>query len=156
MGLFKAYKTDSGVEKTGIIYTPDSSTMITLARAGGGNTKFASVLDAKAKPFRRQIDAGTLDPKMDKLMMAEVYAATVVKNWETIVDGKAVQGIEADPTAPEGTYTTALDKNGLVPFNAKNVVATFILLPDLFQDVQREAQRVANYLDDAREDAAKN
>lgn len=156
MGLFKAYKTDTNIEKAGVIYTPDSSTMLTLARAGGGNTKFASVLDAKAKPFRRQIDAGTLDPKMDKMMMAEVYAATIVKNWETIVDGKAVQGIEADPDAAEGTYTHPIDKNGMVPFNSKNVVATFIALPDLFQDVQREAQRVANYLDEDRVADAKN
>lgn len=156
MGLFKSYATNTDIEKTGIAFTPDTSTCIMLARAGGANVKFAKVLDTKAQPYRRQIDAGTLDPKIDKKMMAETYAQAVIKNWETLVDDKLVQGIEADPNAAAGTYSHDIDKNGLVPFNTQNVVATLLALPDLFTDIQKEAQRVANYQSKAQEDDAKN
>lgn len=160
MGLFKNFKTDRNLEKEGIQYTPDSSTVITLARAGGTNVRFAKVLEAKTKPYRRQIDAGTLDPKIDKLMMAEVFAETVIKSWETLIGEEdkeqLVPGIEADPDAKDGTYSCAVDKNGLVPFNKQNVVATLLALPDVFQDIQREANRMSNYLTQAREDDAKN
>lgn len=156
MGLFAAYGTDVNLEKTGVVFTPDSSTAITLARAGGSNVKFQAVLDAKIKPHRRAIEAGTLDPKLDRRMMAEVYADTVVKNWETLVGDKLVQGIEADPNATAGTYSHDIDKSGLVPFNRQNVVATLLALPDLFGDLQRESQRVGNFLTEQREEDAKN
>lgn len=154
MGLFKSYQTNKDLEKSGVVFTPDSTTAITIARAGGSNVQFSKMLDFKAKPYRRQIESGTLDPQLDRRMMAEIYAETIVRNWETLVevDGKPqlVQGIEAMPDAPEGTYTHTPDKNGLVPFNAKNVVSTFLLLPDLFIDVQREAQSIANFRQEER------
>lgn len=160
MGLFKNYKTDRSLEREGIQYTPDSSTVITLARAGGKNIKFAKVLETKTKPYRRQIDAGTLDQKIDRQMMAEVFAETVIKNWETLVGDEGeehlVSGIEADPDATDGTYSCAVDSNGLVPFNKQNVIATLLALPDMFQDIQRESNRMSNYLEQAREDDAKN
>lgn len=162
MGLFKAYKTDTALEKSGIVYTPDSGTAITLARAGGANTKFAKVLSAKSKPYRRQIESGSLDPKLDKLMMAEVYAEAIIKNWETLVgdDGeeKLVQGIEADPdnlTAYQGEPVTYGDTI-LVPFNQHNVVATLVALPDMMLDIQQQTSSATNYLIQAREDDAKN
>lgn len=154
MGLFKAYQTNKNLEKDGVVFTPDSSTAITLARAGGSNVQFSKTLEHKAKPVRRQIEAGTLDPELDRRMMCETYAETIVRNWETLVEieGKPqlVQGIEAFPDAPDGTYTHTPDDNGLVPFNKKNVVATFLLLPDLFLDVQREAQSLANFRQEER------
>lgn len=156
MGLFNSYQTNRNLEKDGISYTPDSSTLIILARAGGTNVRFAKVLEAKSKPYRRQIDAGTLDPKIDRLMMAEVFAETVVKSWETLVNDKLLHGIEASPDAKDGMYSCAIDKNGLVPYNNQNVVATLLMLPDLLQDIQREANRVSNYLKGDREDDGKN
>lgn len=160
MGLYSSYRTNENLERKGVVYTPDSSTAITLARAGGSNVKFAKMLEARTKPVRRQIDAGTIDPKLDRRIMAEVFAATVVKNWETLVgtddEQQLVQGIEADPSAPEGTYTHPIDENGLVPFNNQNVVATLIALPDMFSDMQRESNRAANYQTEQREADGKN
>ena len=149
MGLFKTYQTDKKLELEGVVFTPDSNTAITIARGGGANVHFAKALDRKAKPMRRQIDAGILDPELDRKMMAEVYAETVIKNWETLITVKGkpslVQGIEANPEAPEGTYSHTPDEHGLVPFNKQNVVATLRLLPDLLIDIQRESNNLANF-----------
>lgn len=162
MALFKNYKTDKDLERTGIVYTPDSGTAITIARAGGNNVKFAKALEIKTKPYRRQIEAGTLDPKLDRQMMAEVFAETVVKNWETLVgeegEEQLVQGIEADPDNLSA-YQGEPQEHGdliLVPFNKHNVVETLLALPDVFRDMQAEANRTANFLDANRKDDAKN
>lgn len=149
MGLFKTYQTDKKLELEGVVFTPDSNTAITIARGGGANVQFAKALDRKAKPMRRQIDAGILDPELDRKMMAEVYAETIIKNWETLITVKGkpslVQGIEANPEAPEGTYSHTPDEHGLVPFNKQNVTATLRLLPDLLVDIQRESNNLANF-----------
>lgn len=149
MGLFKTYGTDKKLELEGVVFTPDSNTAITIARGGGANVQFAKALDRKSKPLRRQIDAGILDLELDRKMMAEVYAETVIKNWETLITVKGqpvlVPGLEADPDAPEGTYSHVPDENGLVPFNKQNVVATLRMLPDLFIDIQKNSQDLANY-----------
>jgi hypothetical protein len=145
MGLFKTYKTDTKLEKKGVAYTPDASTIITLARAGGANVKFGKLLDAKAKPFRRQIEAGTLDPELDRKMMAETYAEAVILNWETLdEDGVPHQVIEADPDLAD-SYEGSIDAMGCVPFNKNNVVVTLLALPDMFMDIQRNASQASTY-----------
>lgn len=155
MGLFKNYSTSKNLELEGVVFTPDSSTAITLARAGGANVKFSKLLDKKAKPFRRQIEAGTLDPELDRKMMIEAYADAIIRNWETLIeeDGtpKLVPGIEANPDAPDGTYSHKPDENGVVPYNRQNVIATLHQLPDLFLAIQQEAQSVANFRQAERE-----
>lgn len=149
MGLFKTYETDKKLELEGVVFTPDSNTAITVARGGGANVHFAKALERKSKPLRRQIEAGILDLELDRKMMAEVYAETIIKNWETLITVKGkpslVQGIEANPEAPEGTYSHAPDEHGLVPFNKQNVVSTLRLLPDLLVDIQRNSQDLANF-----------
>lgn len=149
MGLFKTYETDKKLELEGVVFTPDANTAITVARGGGANVQFAKALDRKSKPMRRQIEAGILDPDLDRKMMAEVYAETIIKNWETLIyvkgEPKLVPGIEANPDAPQGTYSHVPDENGLVPFNKQNTVATLIMLPDLLIDIQRNSQDLANY-----------
>lgn len=162
MGLFKAYKTDKSLERKGIVFTPDAGTAITLARAGGSNIKFAKILDAKSKPYRRQIDAGTLDPKLDRLMMVETYAEAIILNWETLVtiDDKdqLIQGIEADPDNKDAYQGELVDYDGtlVAPFSKHNVIATLQALPDMLIDIQRQASASGNFLVQQREDDAKN
>lgn len=160
MGLFKNYATDKGLEIEGVVFTPDSTTAITIARAGGANVKFGKLLEKKAKPFRRQIEAGTIDPDLDRKMMIECYADAIIRNWETLIeeDGepKLVPGIEANPEAPDGTYSHNANEHGLVPYNRQNVIATLTMLPDLFVTLQQEAQSVANFRSAEREEDAKN
>lgn len=167
MGLFKTYKTDTSLEKKGIVYTPDAGTAITLARAGGSNTKFSKALAAKTKPYRRQIEAGTFDSDLDRKIMAEVFASTIILSWETLVhkDGSDVliSGIEADPenlsvydSAPEEFYSADGTAILVVPFTQHNVTATLFALPDMMLDLTMQAQNASNYLAQEREDAVKN
>ena len=159
MSLFENFATDKNLEKSGIVFTPDSRTAITLARAGGANVKYQKALTAKAKPFKRQIDNDTMDPATERKILMEAYAETVIRNWETLVgegdNAQLVSGIEMHPDHV-ARYTGVEDGDALAPFNQHNVMLTLELLPDLFLDIQAEAQRFANFRAKSREDDAGN
>ena len=144
MSIFDTYKTSKDLETRGISFTPDSSTIITLARAGGQNKKFQKVIDRLSKPFRHQIRKGTLDAELDRKITAEAFAEAVVLNWETIVGETAHVGIMADPSNPSG-YDSEPNEHGLVPVTKHNIMRTFKLLPDLLNDCMEQSQLVSNF-----------
>lgn len=105
---------------------------ITVARAGGRNLAFSRVMRAKMKPFKYQIEQGTLDDGVARCLMAEAYAETVIKGWAPFVgaDGKPQE------------------------FNQSNVVKTLLDLPDLFDEVQRQSSLMSNFRATEAEEAA--
>ena len=138
MGMYAQFKTDPEMEKSGIELEyrtgAKKPTIIRIARAGGGNSKYQRVLDIKGKPYRRQIQTETIAPEMLEALMREVYADAVVLGWE-------------DMTGPDGE---------IIPFTRENVIKVFTDLPDLFADVQASANKVALFRKQILEDDAKN
>lgn len=159
MSLFDSFATDKNIEKTGITYTPDSKTAITLARAGGANVKYQKLLVAETKPFKRQINSDTMDTEVEKKILREVYAKTVILSWETLVGSeddednppRLATGIEPWPG-----YNGDLTEDGLVPFTVENVVRILVLLPELFSEIMQTASNYALFRQQEREDDAKN
>lgn len=155
MSLFNSFSTNEDLEKTGVVYTPDSSTAITLARAGGSNVKFQKLLTSLSKPYKRQIANGTLDPETDKKLMREAYAKAVVLNWETLIgegdDARLVQGLEVWPG-----YSGDLTEDGLIPFTPDMVLKMFQLLPELFSEVMATAGDYATFRSEERKKDAGN
>lgn len=142
MSMYDSFKTDPVLETDGVIIDYGSF-RVTIARAGGANKKFAKILDAKSKPYKRAIQTETLDTERGNDIVREAYAEAVILNWETKKDDKFVQGIES----PDG---------GVMPFNKDNVLATFKALPDLFLDLQEQANKVAIFRKAIQETEAKN
>lgn len=142
MSMYSQYQTDPKKEKNGFVVS-FGTYRITIARAGGANKQFLKTFNRKCKPYRKDIQAETLDPDIDFQIMVESYSETIVKNWEVESGGKWKQGIES----PDG---------GVMPFNVKNVMKTFNLLPDLLNDVAKHAQEASNYLLEEMEADAKN
>lgn len=142
-GMYAQFTTDLVLETEGveIDYGPF---MVTIARAGGSNKRFARVMEVKTKPHRRAIQTETLDQDRAGVILMEVYAEAVILRWETKVDGVFKIGIE-DPNG--GT---------LLPVNVENIVATFTALPDLFLDLQAQATRVSLFRETIMEDDAGN
>lgn len=143
MSMYSQFKTNPDIETKGVVIDYGWG-RITIARAGGANTKYKRVLAAKAKPYRRAIQTETMDEKRELEVMAETFAETVVLNWEAYVDGKFKVGIEI-----EGS-----DK--LLPVNAKNITDTLLKLPDLFLDLAEQASKVSLFLEEIRETDAGN
>lgn len=146
MSLSKQYNTDRAMESTGVRITfgtndDGSEIALVIARAGGANTRFQSVADVVLKPYRRQIANETADPKVVKERMMEIYAKTVVKNWENVMLSD-VTGNASD--------------TGYAPFSVDNCLALFKRLPDFFSDVQQFSEQLTAFRTEQVEEDAKN
>lgn len=127
--MYKTFKTDETLETSGI-EIDYGDFVVTLARAGGANRRYGKALEAKTKPYRRAIQTETMNSKVADTILREVFASTIVLNWQTRVDGELKTGIEG----PDGD---------LLPFNVANVTATLKNLPDLYSDLQAQANKSA-------------
>lgn len=132
-GPYSVFKTDKTLEREGIVLDYGDF-KIKIARAGGANIAFQRALAEKVRPYRRQIDAGTLPDDVAEKLFLEVYAESVVLGWEGVTD-----------------------ENGEpLPFTKENAVKLFSDLPDLFRDVQNQAASIANFRAEVTENTAKN
>jgi len=135
MSMYKQFQTDPSIEQKGVIL--DYGTFrVTVARAGGGNKRYAAVLEARSKPFRRAIQTETISPERASAILRETYAEAVVQRWDVNV------GTEKEPQWKEGIEGPNGD---LLPPTKENIIQAFASLPDLFEDIQVQAQRVALY-----------
>lgn len=139
MSLYKQFKTDKNVEKEGIVLNYGKNSKgedieIRIARAGGANVQYAKLLEAKTKPYRRQIQNETLDNEVAEKITKEVYAKAVVLGWT---------GVE--------------DENGKeLEFSFENCMKLFDDLPDLWTDIQQQSTKAALFRADILEQDAKN
>ena len=120
--VYSLYETDKAVEANGIDLKFPSFT-IRVARAGGANKRFAAVLQKKLGTRARAFDAGMMSPDEANKILAEVYAECVVLGWEGVTDRAGV------PLA----------------YSKEACVRLFTDLPDLFQEVIAESQRLQNF-----------
>lgn len=146
MSLSKQYNTDTSAEKSGVRVTfghnsDDTEIALILARSGGANTRFQSVADVILKPYRRQIQNDTVDSKVLRAKMVEIYAKTVVKDWENVALSD-VTGNEED--------------KGYAEFSEENVIALFTRLPDFFSEVQSITDNLSVFRAEGLEEDAKN
>lgn len=142
MSMYGQFQTDTSLETQGLIIDYGSF-RVTIARAGGANKRFSKTLESKTKPFKRAIQTDTMDNERGLEILREVYAEAIVLNWETKKDNTFVQGIEAQD-------------GSLLPFSKENVVATFKNLPDLFTDIQQQAEKSALFRKLLQEQDSKN
>lgn len=139
MNLFKQFATDPQAEKDGIrfeigVNSQGETIAFQIARAGGQNVRYVKAIEAKTKPYRMQIQAGTIDPEIAARLMREVFAESVVIGWE---------GVE--------------DENGqLLTYSPEAAATLFEQLPELYALLQEQAQNVALYRKEVLDNVAKN
>lgn len=139
MSIYSMYKTDEKVEVDGVELNYGDNghgedTIIIVGRAGGSNTAYQKALTAGLRPYRKQIQTSTLDPKVFNKVLLDVYMKTVIKGARGLVDSDG-KPIEA---------------------TAENIRATLSNLPDMFEDVKEQATDAAIFRADAVEEIAKN
>lgn len=138
-GLYKQFATDENLEKSGILLdygtTEEGKPIrIRIARAGGQNAKFQQTAEIVLKPYRRQLQNETIDPKVLEQLYRVIYARAVVIGWENVTDAEGNE----------------------LAFTEENVIRVFTDLPDLFKDVREAAEKAALFKNQAREDEAGN
>lgn len=145
--MYSQFKTDANLESGGVVFDYGDF-RVTLARAGGANKRYAKVLEKKTRPYRRAIDTETLAPEIARKIMAEVFAETIVLNWEVRkVDEKGKETWSKGIEGPDGNT---------IPFSVPNLISTFENLPELFLDIQAQANKSSIYREDITEAASGN
>lgn len=139
MSLYKQFKTDDNLERVGILleYGENSKgkpIAIRIARAGGANSQYTKLIEARVKPYRRQIQNETIERVVVDKLLRQVYAETVVLGWENVED----------------------ENGNELPFSTENCAKIFEDLPDLFSDIQEQSQRAALFRQDILEADSKN
>lgn len=139
MSMYQQFQTDKNRERDGIVV--DYGTFrVTVARAGGANKAFAKALDVATRPYQRVIAAEVMDNDKGREILIEVYAETIIKNWEIKgEDGKWSKGIDG----PDGKK---------IPYKTENVIKVLKDLPDLFLDIKSQAESLTLYRESLREE----
>ena len=149
MSMYKNFKTSADLESKGI-ELDYGEFIVTIARAGGANNKFKRVTERMTKPYRRAMATNTMDNEVAENLMREIYAEAVILDWQT----KTGETKEGGRTFEKGIEPPTGDK--LLPVTKENIVLTLKNLPDLFQDIQSQAQTVALFRQNIVEDDAGN
>lgn len=137
--LHKQFETDPQLEKKGVWVSYEGEddeppSKFLIARAGGANVDYTKAMEREAQPIRRKLQNNLVSQAALRKLNIKVFAETVILGWENVTD-----------------------KNGTkLEFTPENVVKLFTELPDLFDDVQEQANRAALYRKSLQELDAKN
>lgn len=124
------FETDASLERSGI-KLDYGAFYIQVARAGGANDRYGSVLRQKMAPHRRALQTDTLPEKLSQKLVAETMAETLILGWGSTKhgDGKMI--------ARDG---------GAIELTQENVVKLLLELPSLANDVLNQASNEALFL----------
>ena len=139
MSLYSQFKTDKSIETEGVVLeygkTDDGKIIsIRIARAGGANLRYTKLLEAAIKPYRRQLQNETMDNDIAETITQRVYAQGVILGWENVQDADGKD----------------------MAFNVDNCLKLFKDLPDLWSDIQSQANRAALFRQEILEADSKN
>lgn len=142
MGMYDVFETDEDLETSGI-WLDYGDFRVKIASAGQGNKKYVKYAEKALKPVRKAMQAGALSNERSIAIMSDIYAKTIVLDWEVIEAGKPKKGIE--------------QRDGkIAPVNYDTVRQVFIDLPNLFIDIQEQANSIANFRKAELEEEAGN
>ena len=136
MGLYEKFGTDPVLEKEeGIVLDfGEGYGKFRIRRAGGANQLFRTRMTAAAKPYQRQLAAGTADEDVMLKIYVGVYVDTVIMDWEDVKDanGKALA------------------------FTKKNAQKLFEELPEFFALITDAAESAQNFQREELQELEKN
>jgi len=131
MGMYDVFETDEDLETSGI-WLDYGDFRVKIASATQGNKKYVKYAEKALKPVRKAMQAGALSNERSISIMSDIYAKTVVLDWEVMINKKLIKGIESR----EGE---------VLPMNYENVRDAFVALPNLFIDIQEQANSISNF-----------
>jgi hypothetical protein len=131
--IYDAFKTDSDAEQNGIDLD-FGDFKVTIARSGGANKKYETLVRQKLDRYKRAIAFNALPEEIAKKVLIECFAEAVVLGWEGV-----------------------MDENGLtIDFSVTNCIKLFTELPEFFTQVREESEKIGNFLVAKRKAAAGN
>lgn len=141
MGLHKQFKTSSLKENEGVkiefveaMNEDNTVPTFIISRMGKSNKIYSKALEAATRPYRRQVELGTMKNEVAENLFMGVFVDTILKGWVNVQDEKGKE----------------------IPFSKEAAISLLTELPDVYERLQDEAKLSANFRDDALEGEAKN
>jgi len=131
---YELFGTDKDLENGSGVSIDYPGFSITLHRAGGSNKQFGKVFVNKLKPHRQKHARGVLEEGVAHTILVETYAETVIIGWEGVKDAK----------------------NKTIAFSVENCIKLLTDLPELFEDIQVQANNFATFKAEVEEIEEKN
>jgi hypothetical protein len=169
MGVFKQFATNRTLEVEGVpikfAINPDGTVpTIYVRRTYREGQKYQAIFARVTKPYKHEIDRGTISDEDDTRLMQRVCVEASVVRWENMRLPEGVAGIGlGEGTAVEETESA--DKIHLVqeanklkdiPFSNEACAKLFGVLPDLWRNVAGSAGDPEAYKSGDLEEMAKN
>lgn len=158
MGLKQQFKTDETLETKGVV-VQYGQTRIRIARAGGANVAYKKALEKEMKPHRRALAANVMSNEQAMPILQSLFAKHVVVDWnvECPVDGQDqwVRGIDPEDVGQPAVEREVLAES-LLPVTPENILLVFKELPELYADLQDQANSHALFREEENEEAAGN
>ena len=128
----ESYMTDSDKEEKGVWLEFPGDRAFKVKRAHSSNQPYARALQHAMKPYRRQIEKGTLDNAVSERILREVNCRHIIIDWDGIKtsDGE------------------------MVPYGYEAAIAFFTQFDELFDDVIKLASDAATFGVDDEEEVA--
>lgn len=150
MSLSRMFKTSEELETKGtpVKYPADdngNSPTFYLARMAPSNTKYAKALEAATRPYRRELQLGTMPESKATEIDVSVFVDAVLVGWEY------VDMADVDPSQVVGQTETLY-----APFTRENATKLMKRLPELLAELKMHARNMANFLESNLEAEAKN
>lgn len=114
---YAIFETDTDLETKGRWIDYGVAGEYLIARAGGSNRKYADLLSKRMKPYRRQIDTGTMNNEKAKTILIQTFVDAILLGW------KNVNGRDGNP----------------LEFTRENAIQLMTDLPSLMEDLQKQA-----------------
>lgn len=148
---YEQFETDENLERDGIVLDYGAYA-VKIARSGGSNQRFIKLLEARQKPYRRQIQNETLDEGIARKMLAGVFAEAVILDWGRREKNEA--GSYDDQPIIWGSFP---GRGGIaLPYTRDNVVKVLTDIPDFFGDIREQAAKAALFRKQEIEEVAGN
>ncbi len=132
MSLYKQFKTNSQKEVDGIrikfdeVVNEDGTTPVfIISRMGKGNKPYQKNLEARVRPYRRQIELNTLANETSEKVFLNVFVDTILKGWENVQDENNVE----------------------IPYTRENAIRVMSDLSDVYERLQEESKIASNFRD---------
>jgi hypothetical protein len=130
MSLYKQFKTHKESEENGIIIRfkkNDDGTIpsFKIARASSSNKNWAKTFEAKARPFKRDIEEKVLSEEDANDLNIDVFVSAILQGWENVQDEHG--------------------KN--IVYNRDNAIKLFHDLPELYETLDAKSKDMQNFLE---------
>lgn len=136
--VYERFGTSSEMEQKGVVidyHLPDKGTFsLCIKRAGARNVEWKKVYNQVMKPYAEDIEQGLLSESENKILLAEIWAKTVIVGWSGLKDADEKE----------------------IPFSKETAYELFCFMPDLLNDVIADSHLRSNFQEELKVATAKN